>query len=147
MVYGIIEKDRSQPRKDKGCFGDASPKSVKDIKKLTWRIVALNQFISKSTDKCLSYFRMLKGCSKFTWDENFQRAFDYLKSYFSSPPVGQLGNRRNIFFLYLATSNKTLAVVLVKEVPDEQSLIFYVNRALQTSKLNYSKIEKLAIAC
>ena len=37
-----------------------SPKTVKEVQKLTGRIVALNKFISKATDKCLPFFKTLK---------------------------------------------------------------------------------------
>ena len=37
-----------------------SPKNVKEVQKLTGRIVALNKIISKATDKCLPFFKTLK---------------------------------------------------------------------------------------
>ena len=37
-----------------------SPKTVKEIQKLIGRIIALNRFVSKPTDKCLPFFKMLK---------------------------------------------------------------------------------------
>ena len=37
-----------------------SPKTVKEVQKLTRRIVALNKFVSKATDKCLPFFKTLK---------------------------------------------------------------------------------------
>ena len=37
-----------------------SPKTVKEVQKLTGRIVALKKFISKATDKCLPFFKTLK---------------------------------------------------------------------------------------
>ena len=35
----------------------ASPKTVKEVQKLTRRITALNRFISKATDKCLPFLK------------------------------------------------------------------------------------------
>ena len=37
-----------------------SPKTVKEVQKLTGRIAALNRFVSKATDKCLPFFKTLK---------------------------------------------------------------------------------------
>ena len=37
-----------------------SPKTVKEVQKLTGRIVALNKFVSKAMDKCLPFFKTLK---------------------------------------------------------------------------------------
>lgn len=38
----------------------ASPKTVKEVQKLTGRIAALNRFISKAMNKCLPFFKKLK---------------------------------------------------------------------------------------
>ena len=38
----------------------ASPKTVKEVQKLTGRIAELNRFISKAMDKCLPFFTNLK---------------------------------------------------------------------------------------
>ena len=34
-----------------------SPKTVKEVQKLTGRIAALNRFVFKVTDKCLPFFK------------------------------------------------------------------------------------------
>ena len=38
----------------------ASPRTVKEVQKLTGRITALNRFVSRATDKCLPFFKTLK---------------------------------------------------------------------------------------
>ena len=38
----------------------SSPKMIKEVQSLTRRVVALNMFISKATDKCLPFFKTLK---------------------------------------------------------------------------------------
>jgi len=38
----------------------SSPKTVKEVQKLTKRIAALNSFISKATNKRLPFFKTLK---------------------------------------------------------------------------------------
>ena len=50
-----------------------SPKTVKEVQKLIGRIVALNMFVSKATNKCLPFFKMLKLA--FTWTEECEKAF------------------------------------------------------------------------
>ena len=37
-----------------------SPKTVKEVQKLTRRIATLNKFVSKATNKCLPFFKTLK---------------------------------------------------------------------------------------
>ena len=56
-----------------------SPKSVKDIQKLIGRIVALHRFISRTADKCLPFFKILRNAARFTWDEQCNDALQALK--------------------------------------------------------------------
>ncbi|GKV42408.1 hypothetical protein SLEP1_g49817 [Rubroshorea leprosula] len=72
------------------------PKSVKDIQRLTGRVAALHRFISKSADKCLPFFKIMRSAAqkdesgkqkKFEWSRECQAAFEELKSYLSSPPL------------------------------------------------------------
>ena len=41
-----------------------SPKSIREVQRLTGRVAALNKFISRTTDKCLSFFKTLRGGKK-----------------------------------------------------------------------------------
>ena len=50
----------ANPEKVRALLDMASPKTIKEIQKLTRRITALNRFISKETDKCLPFFKTLK---------------------------------------------------------------------------------------
>ena len=50
----------ANPEKMRAIFDMASPKTVKEVQKLTGRIVALNRSGSKVTDKCLPFFKKLK---------------------------------------------------------------------------------------
>ena len=42
-----------------------SPKTVKEVQKLTKRIASLNRFVSRVMDKCLPFFMTLKQA--FAW--------------------------------------------------------------------------------
>ena len=52
-----------------------SPKISREVQRLTGRIVALNRFISRSTDKCLPFYELLCGNKCFVWDEKCEEAF------------------------------------------------------------------------
>ena len=57
----------------------APPKNVKEVQNLNSKVVTLNRFIPRATDKCLSFFRMLKKF--FEWTVECQQAFKDLKAY------------------------------------------------------------------
>ena len=50
----------AKPEKVRAILDMATPKTVKEVQKLTGRVAALNRFVSKSTDKCLPFFKTLK---------------------------------------------------------------------------------------
>ena len=50
-----------------------SPRTVKEVQRLTRRIVALNRFVSRATDKCLPFFKTLK--QSFQWTKECEVAF------------------------------------------------------------------------
>ena len=74
----------ANPEKVRAIINMASPGTVKEVQKLTGRIVALNRFVSRATDKCLPFFKTLKQA--FAWTDECEAAFQELKRYLSSPP-------------------------------------------------------------
>ena len=49
------------------------PQSIKEVQSLIDRVAALNRFVSKATDKCLPFFKVLKKV--FEWTNECQKAF------------------------------------------------------------------------
>lgn len=60
------------------------PRSVKDIQRLTGRMAALTRFISKSANKALPFFTLLRGNRKFEWREEQSKAFVAVKEHLKS---------------------------------------------------------------
>ena len=91
----------------------SSPKTVKKIQKLTKRIVALNRFVSKVTDKCLPFFKTLKQA--FAWTNECEATFQELKRYLSNPLLLSLSKEGKDLFLYLAISIIVVSAMLIRE--------------------------------
>ena len=104
-----------------------SPKNVKEVQKLTGRIVALNRFVSRETDKCLPFFKTLKQV--FTWTDECEAAFQELKHYLSNPPLLSLSKRGENLYLYLVISTTAVGAALIREEGKKQLLVYYVNQA------------------
>jgi len=75
----------ANPKKVKAILEMQSPRTIKQLQQLTGRVVALNRFISRSTDKCLPFFKILKKA--FSWSEECEEAFKRLKEYLMNPPI------------------------------------------------------------
>ena len=52
------------------------PKNIREVQSLTRRVAALNRFVSKATDKCLPFFKVLRKA--FEWTDECQKAFQDL---------------------------------------------------------------------
>ena len=105
----------------------------------------MGRFISKSGDKCLSFFKSLKNIRDFVWNEENQKAFEELKKYMAQAPLLAKPALNKVLCLYLAVSESALSAVLVKEELKIQKPIYYVSKILHDAELNYSTIEKFAL--
>jgi hypothetical protein len=75
----------ANPEKVRAILEMQPPRTTKQLQQLTRRIAALNQFISRSTDKCLPFFKILKKA--FEWYSKCEEAFGKLKEYLMNPPL------------------------------------------------------------
>ena len=103
----------------------ASPKTIKEVQKLTGKIAALNRFISRATDKCLPFFRTLKQA--FTWTDECEATFQELKRYLSNPPLLSPSKKGENLYLYLAVSATTVSAALIWEEDRKQLPVCYVS--------------------
>lgn len=63
----------------------APPKIIKKVQSLNGRVAALTRSVSRATNKCLPFFKVLRKV--FEWTDEFQKAFEELKAYLTSPPL------------------------------------------------------------
>ncbi|GKV39077.1 hypothetical protein SLEP1_g46896 [Rubroshorea leprosula] len=131
------------------------PKSVKDIQRLTGRVAALHRFISKSADKCLPFFKIMRLAAqkdesgkqkKFEWSRECQAAFEELKSYLSSPPLLTKAVDGELLYLYLGIADEGISSVLVREEARQQKPIYYISSVLHGAELRYPIAKKAALA-
>ena len=85
----------ANPEKVRAILDMTFPKMVKEVQRLTRRVVALNRFISKASDKCLPFFKTLKQA--FQWTDECESAF-------KNPSLLSLSVEEEGLFLYLAIS-------------------------------------------
>ena len=57
----------ANPDKIQAILNMEPPRNIKEVQSLTRRVIALNRFVSKATDKCLPFFKVLKKA--FEWTE------------------------------------------------------------------------------
>ena len=126
------------------------PNTKKGVQKLKGRLASLNRFISRSAEKCLPFFKALKGSGNFRWGEEQQKAFKALKTYIEKLAIMTSPSEKAELLLYIASSGATVSAALVEEcmikVTLKQVPIYFVSEALNGSKLLHSEMEKMAYA-
>ena len=102
-------------------------KTVKAVQSLNGKVAALNRFVSKATDKCLPFFRVLK--KSFEWTDECQKAFEDLKKYLSSPPLLSLSVPGEELYLYIAVLQAAVSAALVRNDGRSQRPVYFISRA------------------
>ena len=102
-------------------------KTVKAVQSLNGKVAALNRFVSKATDKCLPFFRVLK--IYFEWTDECQKAFEDLKKYLSSPPLLSPSMPGEELYLYIAVSQVAISAALVRDEGGSQRPIYFISKA------------------
>jgi hypothetical protein len=131
------------PEKVRAVLEMEAPRTTKQLQRLTGRIAALNRFISRSTDKCLPFFKILRKA--FMWSEECEEAFGKLKEYLTKPPLLSRPTEGEILYLYLAVSPSAVSSALVREDSGIQKPIYFTSKALHGAEERYPRIEKVGV--
>ena len=134
----------ANPDKIKVVLDIPSPSGIKEVQRLIGRIAALSRFVSRASDKCQPFFQVLKKA--FQWDTKCEEAFSALKTYLSSPPILVSPIEGELLTLYLAVSDFSTSVVLVRDKERVQHPVYYCSRALRGAEERYPRMEKLILA-
>ena len=120
------------------------------MQKLTGRLASLNRFISKSAEKCLPFFKALKGSGNMEWGEEQAKAFEDLKQYIEKLAVMSSPSKKAELLLYISISGAAVSAALVEERTIEGALMevpkYFVSEDLNGSKLLYSEMKKMTYA-
>jgi hypothetical protein len=114
---------------------------------LAGRLASLNRFISRSAEKNLSFFEILKSAEVFQWGSAQQKAFEELKQYLNDLTTLTPPSPGAPLLLYVAASHSAVSAALVQEKLDgqikKQDPVYYVSEVLSLSKKNYTELEKV----
>ena len=134
----------ANPDKIQAILDMEPPKNIKEVQSLTGRVAALNRFVSKATDKCLPFFKVLRKA--FKWTDECQKAFQDLKDYLTKALLLSPSVQGEELYLYLVVSPHAVSSALIREEGRVQKPVYYTSRALRGAEGRYPLIEKLAFA-
>ena len=134
----------ANPDKIQAILDMEPPKNIKEVQSLIGRVAALNRFVSKTTDKCLPFFNILRKA--FDWTDQYQKAFQDLKVYLTTALLLSPSIPGEELYLYLAVSPHVVSSALIREEGKAQKPVYYTSRALRGAEGRYPLMEKLAFA-
>jgi hypothetical protein len=103
----------ANPRKIEAILLMEPPKSRKGAQRLIGRLASLNRFISKSTERNLPFFEVLKSAEAFQWGPDKQKAFEDLKQYLIQLTTLTPPSSGAPLLLYVAAAHAVVSVALV----------------------------------
>ena len=83
------------------------------MRQLAGCVAALSRFISKSAERALPFFKILKKAGPMKWTPEAKAALQDLKRYLSSTPILVASKPQEPLLLYLAAMNQVVSVALV----------------------------------
>lgn len=115
---------KANPGQVKALLGITEPKTARKTQVLTGRIAALNRYISQMSDKCKSFFKLMKFAKNRVWEAEQFEALEQLKSYLVLPPMFSPPKFGKELYLYLTVSYISVSAVLLREEDGIQSISF-----------------------
>jgi hypothetical protein len=128
----------ANPSKIEAILRMEPPKSQKGAQMLTGRLTSLNRFISRSAERNLPFFEVLKSAEVFQWGPTQQKAFEELKQYLIELTTLTPPSSRIQLLLYVVASHAAVSVALVQEKQDGQAKkhvpVYFISKVLSASK-------------
>jgi hypothetical protein len=122
------------------------PSTLRQLQSLQGKANFLCHFIPNYAKITHGFTRLLKKDAEFVWDTVANNAFEALKlSLTRAMLLFPLDYSRD-YFLYLATSEYTIGMVLVQEDDKgDEHVVYYLSRSLTSTEIKYQHVEKLAL--
>jgi hypothetical protein len=140
----------ANPNKIKAILRMEPPNTKKGAQRLTGRLTSLNRFISRSAERNMSFFEILKSAEVFQWGPAQQKTFEELKQYLIDLTTLTAPSPGAPLLLYVAASHSAVSAALVQEKQDgqvkKQAPVYFVSKILSLSKKNYTELEKVLYA-
>jgi ribonuclease HI len=140
----------ANPSKIEAILRMEPPSTKKGAQRLAGRLASLNRFISRSAERNLPFFEILKSAEVFQWGPAQQKAFEELKQYLIDLTTLTPPSLGTPLLLYIAASHSAVSAALVQEKLDgqvkKQAPVCFVSEVLSLSNKNYTELEKVLYA-
>ena len=123
-----------------------SPKNVKIVRQFLRHAGFYRRFIKDFSKITKPLYKLLEKDAKFTWDEDFQKSFEELKTYLTTAPKVRAPNWKLPFEVMCDESDLAIGAVLEKKDGGKPYVVYYARKTLNEAQRNYTTIEKELLA-
>ena len=88
------------------------------------------RFIKDFSKIAKPLYKLLEKDVRFTWDEDFQRSFEELKSHLTTAPIVRAPNWQLPFEVMCDASDLAIGAVLVHREDGKPYVVYYVRKTL-----------------
>jgi len=127
-----------------------SPCNKKEVQKIASMMAALSRFVSKSGERGMPFYKLLKKYDGFLWSDQAKEASQAFKKYLKHIPILIPRKDGETMLLYVAATPIVVSTVLVVERQEEKSVkqhpMYFVSKVLHDDRSRYPNIQKLLYA-
>ncbi|XP_004296100.1 PREDICTED: uncharacterized protein LOC101308660 [Fragaria vesca subsp. vesca] len=137
----------ANPEKIQAILDMERPTKRNEVQSLAGKIVAFVRLVSRLTDKCAPFFRLLKDqrCKEIIWGPEQEEAFKQIKAYLTSATVLSKSIPGEMLYLYIAASRTAVSSVLIRKESNIEHAMFYAGNGFTPVESRYPDVEKLAL--
>ncbi|CAG2254460.1 Retrovirus-related Pol polyprotein from transposon 17.6,Transposon Ty3-I Gag-Pol polyprotein,Transposon Ty3-G Gag-Pol polyprotein,Retrovirus-related Pol polyprotein from transposon 297 [Mytilus edulis] len=132
-----------------------NPVTVKEVRSFIGACSYYRRFIPNFSKISIPLVALTKKYAKFQWDEECQRAFDFLKYSLTVTPLLAYPDLKKPYVLYTDASNDTIGACLTQPCEEEETHlsclrkekpIYFLSHKLSDTQSRWSTIEKEAFS-
>ena len=123
-----------------------SPTYVKTVRQFLRHAGFYRRFIKEFWKIEKPLYKLLEKDAKSAWDEDCQRSFEELKTYFTTVPIVRAPDCQLPFEVMCDASDLATGVVLDRREEGKPYVVYYESKTLNEAQRNYTTTEKELLA-
>ena len=119
---------------------------MKDVRQFLGHVSFYRRFIKDFSKIAKPLYKLLEKDVKFSWDGDYQRSFEELKSHLTIAPIVRAPNWQLPFEVICDASDLAIGAVLGQREDGKPYVVYYARKTLNEAQRNYTTIEKELLA-
>lgn len=137
---------KADPEKIEAIINRPSPINIKQLLSFLQTCSWYRRFIPQFAHVTQPLSRLTRKNIKWQWNNEEQHAFEHLKHLLTTSPILQQADDSKAFVIKTDASGYAIGAVLVQGESADEHPVEYASRLLTSAEINYSTIEREALA-